>query len=168
MKIAIISDTHDNLVNFKKVVAWLNEEKIKLLIHCGDICAPITLKEGLSDFLGKAHIVFGNVNGDQYRITQLSYQEPEKIKVHGELGEIEVAGKKIAFLHSPKFARGLAFTQKYDLVFYGHTHQPWEEKIGKCKLVNPGNLAGLLYKATFAIYDTKEDKLDLIILEKLK
>jgi predicted phosphodiesterase len=35
-------------------------------------------------------------------------------------------------------------------------------------LVNPGNLAGMFYKATFAIYETKTDKLELKILETLR
>lgn len=168
MKIAIVSDTHDNLANFKKAIGWIKKEKIKLLIHCGDICAPLTLKEGLKDFSGKAHIVFGNVDGERYLITKRVYEkETPNVIIHGELGELEINGKKIAFLHSPEFARGLAFTQKYDLVFYGHSHKPWEEKIGKSRLINPGNLAGLFYKATFGVYDTKEDKLELKILENL-
>jgi putative phosphoesterase len=167
MKIAIISDSHDNLANFKKVISWLKQKRIKILIHCGDICAPLMLKESLGGFSGKVHIVFGNTDGDQYRITKIGYEELSNIIVHGEWGEIKIGEKKIAFVHFPEFARGLAATGKYDLVFYGHTHKPWEERIGKCRLVNPGNVAGLFYKATFAIYDSKTDKLELKILERL-
>ena len=54
---------------------------------------------------------------------------------------------------------------KYDLVFYGHTHKPWAEKIGNCLLANPGELAGQRFKPTFAIYDIQKDKLQLKILE---
>jgi len=168
MKTAIISDTHDNLPNFKKVVDWIKKEKIKTIIHCGDACAPATLKEALKDFSGKVYFVFGNVDGDLFRITKLSYEGFPNLRVCGEMGELEIDGKKIAFCHFPKFAKGLANTQEYDLVFYGHTHKPWEEKIGKCRLVNPGNLSGFPYKATFAVYDTETDKLELEILEKLK
>jgi len=168
MKIAIISDSHDNLINFEKAVSWIKKEKIKTLIHCGDICAPATLKVALENFSGKVHLVFGNVDGDHFRITRASYEDLPQLKVWGELGEIEIGDKKIVFTHFPEFARGLAATGKYNLVFYGHTHQPWEEKIGKTRLVNPGNLAGLFYKATFAVYDTKTGKLELKILENLK
>ena len=28
MKFAIVSDTHDNITNFNKVIHWLNKEKI--------------------------------------------------------------------------------------------------------------------------------------------
>jgi len=53
----------------------------------------------------------------------------------------------------------------YDLIFYGHTHRPWTEKYNGLELINPGNLAGQINKASFAIYDTKSNKLELKILE---
>ena len=50
MKIAIISDTHDNLANLKKAIDWIKKEKIKIVIHCGDIFKPETIKEILKRF----------------------------------------------------------------------------------------------------------------------
>lgn len=169
MKVAIISDTHDHLPNFKKALDWIKNQKIKLVLHCGDVCAPAVLKEAAKGFLGKIHLVFGNVDGDRFLMAKQVYEkEIGNVVLYGEWAELKADNKKIAFTHRPEFAKGLAATQKYDLVFYGHTHKPWEEKIGKCRLVNPGTLGGLFYKPTFAIYDTKTDKLELKILEKLK
>ena len=91
---------------------------------------------------------------------------PEKI-------EVEVGGKKIVFCHFPADAKKLAQSGKYDLVFYGHTHRAWDEKVacllsqGNTHMINPGELAGQFYKPTFAIYDTDSEKLELKILEKL-
>ena len=62
MKIAIISDTHGNVANFKKAVNWLNKENIQTILHCGDIGDPISLKESLEDFKGKFFGVFGNMD----------------------------------------------------------------------------------------------------------
>lgn len=167
MKIAIISDTHDNLGNFKKALNWIEKQKIKTIIHCGDIGSPMGLKEVIQNFSGKVHLVFGNIE-DRYLLTKaISEKMIKNAVLYGEMGEIEKDNKKIAFCHFPEFARGLASTGKYNLVFYGHSHKPWEEKVGKCRLVNPGNLAGLFYKSTFAIYDTKTNKLELKILEEL-
>jgi len=42
------------------------------------------------------------------------------------------------------------------------------ENSGDCIIANPGNLAGLIYKATFAILDAKTKKLELKILDSLK
>jgi putative phosphoesterase len=167
MKIAIISDSHDNMANLKKAMDWIKKEEIEVVIHCGDVCAPATLREILQEFSGKFHLVFGNVDGDRFGMAKIAFKEFPGLKIWGELGELEIDGKKIAFTHFPRFAQGLAAEQQYDIIFYGHDHKPWEKKIGKTRLVNPGNLAGLFYKASFAVYDTKTDKLELKILEKL-
>ena len=167
MKIAIIADTHDNLATLEKALNWMKENKIKEIIHCGDVCSPGVLLELSKMFEGKIHLVFGNVDGDKYSMMKMKEQgKLPNVTIYGDFGEIELASKKIAFVHKPIFTQ-VADTSKYDLIFYGHSHQPWEEKRGSCKLVNPGTLAGLFYKATFAVYDTEKDKLELKILEKL-
>ncbi len=153
MRIAIVSDTHDNLANFKKIIDWLNKEKIKVILHCGDICNQETIDEAVKNFDGEIKFVRGN--GD-FELEDI----PEKM-------EIELGGKMIAFVHYPKIAKEMAESKAYDLVFYGHTHKPWEEKVGNCRLINPGEVAGQRFKPTFATYDTENDKLELKILEKL-
>ncbi len=161
MKIAIVSDTHDNLANFNKIIDWLNYEEIKTILHCGDICNQETINEAVKNFKGEIKFVRGN--GD-FNLHDIS-----------EEMEIELDGKKIFFNHYPDIAQKNAELrnpsrpsgQEYDLAFYGHTHKPWEEKVGNCRLVNPGEVAGQRFKPTFAIYDTKIDKLELKILEKL-
>ncbi|MFH0856920.1 MAG: metallophosphoesterase family protein, partial [bacterium] len=75
--------------------------------------------------------------------------------------------KKIAFCHFPREAKDLAESGKYDFVFYGHTHKPWEEMVGKCKMLNPGTLAGMFYKATFAVWNVENDRFELKLLELL-
>jgi len=208
MKIAIISDTHDNLATLEKAVDWINKNGIEEIIHCGDICSPYTLQElskkfsgvkprgGHAPLRGKIHLVFGNVDpvvefrqgfplenpkprsepkfhyrvdGDIFGISQQKTAgELPNVILYGEIGEMEVDAKRIAFAHHPKIAKLLAQSGKYDLVFYGHTHQPMEEKIGNCLLINPGNLSNMLYKATFAVYNTENDELELKVLEKLE
>lgn len=165
MKIAIVSDTHDNLANFKKAISLIEKEKIKFLIHCGDIFEPETIKEVLKDFSGKAHFVLSEVEEDYFKNLEKDYFKYfPRLKIWQKFGEIKINKKKIAFTHSPKTAMSLALSQKYDIVFYGHLHKPWETKIKKTKLVNPGNIAGLFFRPTFAIYDTKTEKLELKIL----
>ena len=153
MKFAIVSDTHDNIKNFNKVINWLNKENINLILHCGDICNQDTVQESENNFKGEIKFVRGN--GD-FELDDI----PEKM-------EIELDGKNIFFNHYPDIAKKSAESGKYDLVFYGHTHRPWEEKVGNCRLVNPGEVAGQRFKPTFAIYDTKIDKLELKIIEKI-
>src|SRR3989344_4408994 len=161
MKFAIVSDTHDNLANFAKAITWCNQENIKVMLHCGDICNQDTINQSEKLFNGKIYFVRGN--GD-FNLHEVS----EKM-------ELELDGKQIFFNHYPEVAKPAAESGKYDLVFYGHTHKPWldrrsfseggEEK--ECLLVNPGEVAGQRFKPTFAIYDTETEKLELKILEKI-
>src|SRR5258708_18763194 len=135
MKFAIVSDSHDNIKNFNKIIDFLNAQKIATILHCGDICNRETIDEATKNFKGEILWVRGN--GD-YELDGV----PEKL-------EIELDAKKIFFNHYPEIAKAAAESGKYDLVFYGHTHKPWEEKIGKCRLVKPGEAAGESYKPTF-------------------
>jgi putative phosphoesterase len=167
MKIAIISDTHDNLAYFKRAVDWIKKEGIKTIIHCGDIFKPETIREVLKDFEGEIHVIFSPADADFSKIPKDSFENLPGVKTYEKFGTFEIDGRRIAFTHFPEIARELAETQNYDLVFYGHTHKPWEEQIGKTRMVNPGNLANIFYKPTFAVYDTKTDELGLKILEKL-
>src|SRR3989344_6242562 len=153
MKFAIVSDTHDNMVNFNKAINFLNQEKIEVILHCGDICTQAVIDEAQKNFKGEILWVKGN--GD-FHLDEV----PEKL-------EIVLDSKKIFFNHYPDIAKKEVESGKYDLVFYGHTHKPWEEKVGECRLINPGELAGQRYKPCFFIYDTNTDKLELKILEKL-
>ena len=175
MKIAIFSDSHDNVPNLKKALDYINKEKIGVLIHCGDLAAPSMLSEVIApNFTGEIHMVFGNV-GDPDLLIKTA-KKYKNVKIRGNRGEIDAGGKKIAFCHLPQDAKELAETGVFNIVFYGHTHRPWTENLrlktedGKQKvvrLVNPGTLAGLFSKATFAVYNTSTDKLELKILERL-
>ena len=166
MKITIISDTHDNVPNLEKAIMWMKENNIEQIFHCGDLCAPLMIINILGPkFSGQIHMVFGNV--EDRELTPLKAKDFPQIKHYGDLGEVEISGKKIAFVHFPDKARELAKSGKYDLVFYGHNHTAWEEKVGQTRLINPGTLAGMFAKATLAVYNTENDQLELKILEKL-
>ncbi len=166
MKIAIISDTHDNVLNLEKAIEWMNNKNISQIIHCGDLCAPATLKEVLAPkFKGTIHMVFGN--GDDADLILQVAEQFKHVKYYNNVGEIEIDKHKIAFVHFPKEAKELAQSGKYDFVFYGHTHKPWIEKMGKTEILNPGTLAGMFSKATFAVWNTENGEFELKILEKI-
>ena len=152
MRLAILSDTHDNIWALRTALPRLAEADVA--IHCGDLCSPFTLKllgEGLA---GKpVHMVWGNNNGDVLLIQSVAAQLGT-VTLHGELAELELGGVRVAVNHYPDIARGLAASGKYGLVCFGHTHKVFEEKVGDCLLLNPGELMGLYGRRTFAFYDT--------------
>ena len=172
MKIAIFSDSHDNWPNIEKAIKYLDKNKIRLIIHCGDVCAPSTLEEMVKLFKGEQiHLVKGNVDGDIEGFKNVEKKYAQKLKFYGQTGLLTLKIKnlklKIVFCHDPFVAKKMAESQKYDFVFHGHTHKPWQEKIGQTTIINPGTLAGLFSKATFAIFDTQTKKAQLILLEKI-
>jgi putative phosphoesterase len=160
MKVAIISDTHDNLENLKKFFEFSKKERIEILIHCGDVCNGETLKEIEKNFK-KIYLCLGNAD-----IKDSLLKEAKKSKIFEKEGKIEIGGLKIGFCHM--FNLKEKNLKDFEFYFFGHSHWPFLKKEGKCYLANPGNLAGLFYKATFAILDTKTKKLELKILEKIK
>jgi hypothetical protein len=154
------------VANFKKAIKWMQKQNIQLILHCGDIGNPESLKESLENFKGEFFGVFGNMDAD-YKILVEEYNKIQNVKIVEKVLETKIENKNIAITHKPDDAKKLAESQKFDLVFYGHTHKPWEEKVGNCRFINPGELAGQIFKPTFAIYDTETDLLELKILENL-
>lgn len=165
MQIAIISDTHDNIVNLSKALDWIKKNNITTIIHCGDVTDEETLKFILSNFDGEINLVYGNIDSDF--LNAKDFKLYKNLIIHGEVGELKINNKKIAFCHFPGKAKELALSKDYDMVFYGHTHKPWQEQVDSCMLINPGTLSGMFSKSTFAVYDSDNNKLELKLLEKI-
>jgi len=164
MKVAIISDIHDNLVNLEKCLNWCQENKVKNIICCGDVTNGETLKLLAENFAGKIYLVNGNVElYDKEEIKQY-----KNIKYFGRIGRFELNKKNIGFCHELYLVEKILEKGKCDIIFYGHTHKPWEEKVHETKIINPGTLGGVFTRATFAVWDTKSEKLELKLLEVLK
>ena len=164
MKIAIISDTHDNLANLKKALLLIEKEKVKMLFHCGDIFSSKTLDKIFNSFSGKIFVVLSEPDQNYIKNPEKLFGKKKRIKIWKDSGEIKIGNKKIAVTHTPELAESLAFQKGYHLIFYGHTHKPWEEKIGETRLINPGNIAGIFYRPTLAIFDTKKETIELKII----
>jgi putative phosphoesterase len=152
MRIAVISDTHNNWPNFQKALNWIKKENISLVLHCGDIMSQEIINDAKKNFNGEIKFVKGNADWNlELPVSQ----------------EVEFNNKKIVFCHFPNDAKKLSQSGKYDMVFYGHTHRPWDEKVGNTHMINPGELAGQFYKPSFAVYDTSSGGLELKILENI-
>lgn len=154
MKVGIISDTHDNIENIKKMIKKLKENSVDVIIHCGDFCSPFSVKM-LAEIEVPIHAVWGNNDGDKITILKV---KPKNITIHGILGEVEIGGRKFGITHYPEVGKLMALSGKYDVVCYGHTHHTKIEKVGKCLLINPGEITTLLGKSTFVIYDTSTEE----------
>ncbi len=159
MKIGIVSDSHDRVPKIRAAMERLGEEGVDLLIHAGDFVSPFALKEFLKgpfDFVG----VFGNNDGERVLLSEMA---PGRI--HPSPFEFTRDGLRIMVLHEPFALEAAVTCGLFDLVVYGHTHEPVCRREGKTLILNPGELGGWLSgRFTLGIYDsaTREGKvLDL-------
>ncbi len=154
MRVAIVSDSHDNIWKVDAARPYLAQAD--LLLHCGDWVAPFTLKRFIEAMNGKPiHGIFGNNDGERRILAQIAAAH-DQVHLYGDFAELEVDGWRIALTHYPEIARPLAASGKYDLVCYGHNHQAHEERIGSTLLLNPGELfGGLTGQSRFVILETK-------------
>ena len=112
MKIGIITDSHDRIETTNKAMQLIKEKGAKVLIHCGDFCAPFMMNE-LSKFKGEVHCVFGNIDD---RFVTPNRAKDLGINCHGDTAELEFEGKKILKIGSgdrPHFKN----SRKMDKIF---------------------------------------------------
>ncbi|MCU0653325.1 MAG: metallophosphatase family protein [Candidatus Pacebacteria bacterium] len=166
MKIAIISDTHDNLARLGKFLAYAANNSIEAVVHCGDIAEGETLGYLAKNFDGKIYAAFGNMC---YRdsVRRSAKKLGDKVALFEDFGQVELDGLNLGFCHFIEEAKRNCKTNRFDFVFYGHSHKPWMEQFENCILANPGNLAGLIFKSSFAVLDTSTKKLELKITDQL-
>ena len=67
MKIGIISDSHDDVDNVNRAIGIFEKEKVKAVIHAGDIISPPIIKEfkRLTDDGVEFFGIFGNNDGER-------------------------------------------------------------------------------------------------------
>ena len=160
MRIAILSDSHDNIWKLEKSMPVL--ASTDAVIHCGDLVSPFMMIRLIKGAGGiPVHLVWGNNDGDKALIAQVA-SKVENIHLHGDFAHLEMDGLRIAVNHYPSVARSLAESNSYDLVCYGHDHTAHEEWIGDTLLLNPGELMGLQGRSTVAIFDTQTKKVEFV------
>lgn len=134
MKIGVISDTH---INHKS--ADLPEEiveafkNVDMIIHCGDL-VDLSVVEKLKNLCKNVKAVYGNMDP-----AELKDKLPEK--------EIITVGKfKIGVAHGYGAPNGLVelLTKIFkdegvDIIVFGHSHKPLNEKRGNILFFNPGS-----------------------------
>ncbi len=166
MKIAILSDVHENSHNLILALKTIEEKECEQILFLGDF-----MNNGIAKFFASFKIptfaVWGNNDGERAMITKTSLTPGSNLTVSDSVYDfVEFEGKKIFITHYPDIARSMAKSGDFDAVFCGHSHEKSEEKIGNCLLVNPGEIsAHKTGEATFAIWDTEENKVEFITLE---
>lgn len=157
MKIAIISDTHDNLNNLRKAVEIINSSGVQHVFHAGDFTSPFTIRV-LKELGCPLTGVFGNNDGDK-----LLLKEKFNGSIHNQPYITTFNEKRIAMMHEPVFIDALRDSGHFDIIIFGHTHEPVVREEKGVLIINPGELAGWLYgKPTMAIVDLNMMRAEIV------
>jgi putative phosphoesterase len=160
MKIAVISDTHGRLPPVQRVNEILaGRQDIAHVLHCGDVD-----ESSLVTHLPRGtHFVWGNCDTDRQGIETAVSQIAGTH--HGSWGQLEVAGKQIAFTHSDdrRLFHDLQTSNAFDFLFYGHTHIADDRVVGRTRVINPGALHRASVK-TFIIVDVESGEVESFVV----
>jgi putative phosphoesterase len=161
MKIAILSDTHNNLHNIQAVRQIILAEEVDAIIHCGDLTGADVL-----DYFGDFKLCCVHGNGDFAPEVKerLKWLNPENQS--GDYLDLKLGSRKIFVTHGHMISRLRKAVEsgEYDYVFHGHTHRFKDEKIGNTRLINPGALGGKKVEdRSFAVLDLESGELRRII-----
>ncbi len=166
MKIAIISDIHENFHNLILALQAMEQHDIEQILCLGDL-----MNSGIAKLLATQDIpvfmIWGNNDGERVEIVQAAMRDNSQLTISTNTYDfIELGGRHIFISHYDDLAVPMAQSGKYDAVFYGHNHIEAVDQTGDCWVVNPGEIAASKTKrATFAIYDTEAHTVDIIELQ---
>jgi len=162
MRIGILSDIHDHVWNLRAALAALQD--VDALLVAGDLCSPFVIPILADGYLrGPIHVVFGNNDGDRYRMTQAA-QGFEHVELHGEVYRGRIGGRDLVMNHFPGLADPMD-DRRAHLIVSGHDHRfsVARTEAGGWRL-DPGTLLGFAplegadVPATYLVYDSEEDR----------
>ena len=124
MKIGLISDTHGHVPNtVHTALAGVN-----CILHAGDV-GPMDVITEL-EAIAPVYAVLGNTDhGIALPETRLEEFDGRKILIH-HIVDVDYPSQTV---------RELLSTEKPEIVVFGHTHMPFDERRSKIRFINPGS-----------------------------
>ena len=138
MRIGVVSDTHNNLKNCRRIVQIFNEAGVDAVVHTGDITQAGTLAV-FASLAAPLYGVFGNNDQEREALDTTArelgfhFQDPPL--------EVDWSNRRIVVVHDPR-ELDHALGPEHDLALHGHTHILHMEHTGSQLLFNPGECAG--------------------------
>jgi len=157
--IGVMSDSHDNVTQIRKAVGVFKDAGCDLVLHAGDVVAPFAARE-LAALGCPVNAVFGNCDGEKQGL-EAALEKIGRIKEAPLI--LHYGGRQLLLVHYHFSVATYAASGKYDVIIFGHTHKPVNQKEGKTLLLNPGEAGGWLTgKSTVALLNP--DKLEAEII----
>ncbi len=173
MRIGIISDTHDDIMNVKQAIKIFNQYSVEYVIHAGDYVFPGIVLEFKNlnkniNFIG----IFGNNDGEKFGLVKSFISIGGNLM--GDFGELRIEDEIFGIYHGTNedIKKICLLSNYYDVLICGHTHIKDNRKINKTQILNPGSAHRNLQKdelnkkASIIIYNTEIKKYEFIELDK--
>lgn len=161
-RIAVVSDSHDRSSHLQKAINQINGAA-DTLIHCGDLCSPSMLNH-LARFDGDVHFVAGNSDKELADMKKIADKIPN-LSFYPNTADIKINSSRIAAAHLPDSAQKLARSGKYDVVFFGHTHEFNLRQLGEVTMVNCGDIYGRKHPPSYVIYDLRTGRAEHFLID---
>ena len=138
MRIGVVSDTHNNVANVRRIVALFNQASVCRVVHTGDITKAQTL-DLFADLSAPLYGVFGNNDVERESLERSA-------SAHGFTFEdpplrLDWHDRRIVVVHDPRDLEVLS-GDACDLALHGHTHFHRCERENERLIFNPGECAG--------------------------
>ena len=142
MILGVVSDTHNHVSNVEKIIDIFNERDVDKVIHTGDITKANTLNRFSRlecPFIG----VYGNNDLEEIGLDEIAKKNGFNFQLPPL--KLTISNKKIVIFHEPdEIGFVIEKDPSIDIVIHGHTHRYRNERIGKVRVFNPGECAGML------------------------
>ena len=136
MKIIVFSDSHGRCDKMTNIISGFKEKAYApdYIVHLGDYMRDAKI---LQKQFPEIPVLYVYGNGE-YSLEGNDYEK-----------EVEIGGKKIFILHghtkNVRFSidtlKMVAGQKKYDMILYGHTHEPMETCHNGTHIVCPGSIS---------------------------
>jgi len=135
MQVLVVADTHipERASNIPEEF-WKKVSQEEIVLHAGDFTDLAVLRE-LEKRAKQVYAVWGNMDGREVRAAL-----PEKQMI--DIGEY-----RIGMYHGAGPPQGLEekvyrrFPEGLDVIVFGHSHSPYNKKIKKTLMFNPGSIS---------------------------
>ena len=161
MLIAVLSDTHNDIVAIRKAIDLFNLRNVDLVLHCGDICSPQSavhfknLKCGFKAVYG---------NNDFYYADLDNVISPFGTIKRAPFN-FQLSGKTFIMTHSLSSIKLNLNDLENTYLLYGHTHQTSLKTSNSLTMLNPGEACGQRYGIrTAALIDLDKDEVEFVEL----
>lgn len=136
MKLAVTSDSHHAIGKLEKLFGFLKQEKIRHLVHAGDM-----VTEGVASLISRypeinCYIAVGNCD---YGETIETLRSLPHVMIDSVV-HFELEGRHFAVSHMEGLAQRKSTGRVVDVFFHGHTHRTRIDDHLHPMIVNPGSL----------------------------